>query len=153
MSFRRDAYCGLYCGACPHFLATENGTLETFAAEKGMTPDEALCHGCKSDHLRVNAWCASCTYKACAREKGFDFCYECADYPCEGLVGFINDQDWPYHILVPENMERIQQDGLSAWLEAQDARWRCEVCGTKHSWYGGTCETCGAPLRGWQEGN
>lgn len=81
---KRDAYCGLYCGACPVFIST---TAAIAAGKTDFTNPEGFCLGCKS--AVVSGWCAQCTLKSCAKEKGFDTCAECAEYPCEPMKGFI----------------------------------------------------------------
>jgi Protein of unknown function (DUF3795) len=145
--FRRDEYCGGYCGACPQFLASENGTLEQLAARRNSTPDETRCHGCKS--VVVSGWCRICNLKQCAQKQGLEFCGECDQYPCADLQAFIDDPRYPYHTLVPQNLAAIREKGLDAWLAEQDVRWRCPACGTRHSWYDTTCPRCGGPTRNW----
>lgn len=81
-----DAYCGLYCGACPKFMMTENGEIEEFAAKNGLSVEDFACSGCKSG--QVAKWCRVCKLKMCAQEKGFDSCAECRDYPCTDLISF-----------------------------------------------------------------
>jgi hypothetical protein len=146
-TFQRDGYCGLYCGACPHFLASENGTLEQLAAEKNTLPENIRCHGCKS--AVVSGWCSICTLKQCARSKGLEFCDACDQYPCTDLQAFIDDPLYPYHQLVPQDLKTIRQKGLEVWLTEQDARWRCPACGNKHSWHDTICPVCGGPARNW----
>lgn len=131
MEFRLEGYCGLYCGACPVLLGTRAGT------------ETNPCHGCKSDQVAARH-CATCALKACARQKGYAFCYECADLAaCAQLQQFIRDERWPYHQGVRQNMETIRQAGVAQWLEAQTARWRCAHCGAAHSWWDETCRECG----------
>jgi rubrerythrin len=55
---------------------------------------------------------------------------------------FLKDANWPYQQIVSNNMESIQRDGLSKWLEAQEQRWRCPTCGASHSWWDETCPQC-----------
>lgn len=145
--FRGDAYCGLYCGACPHYLASENGTIEQLAASKNGTAEDMRCQGCKSEVVSV--WCRVCVLKQCARSKGLEFCGGCDQYPCANLQGFINDPAYPYHQLVPQDLQTIGEKGLDVWLAEQDTRWRCPTCGTKHSWHDTTCPSCGSPTRNW----
>ncbi len=52
------APCGLYCGACKFYLAEK-------------------CKGCKVNRNM------QCTIWQCAERKGFKFCAECDDFPCE----------------------------------------------------------------------
>ena len=83
MDFILHGYCGVYCGACPIMLKT-----------KAATGSEQ-CYGCKSE--QPTGYCATCGIKACAREKGYEFCNECANLStCELMQKFINDAYWPY---------------------------------------------------------
>jgi hypothetical protein len=133
MEYILDGYCGLYCGACPVMLGTRAGT------------EAHPCFGCKSELPAGH--CATCGIKACARSKGYDFCGECADLgACDQMQKFLTDPQWPYHQGVLKNMEVIRRDGVTAWLEVQDKRWRCASCGTPHSWWQETCSQCGKPV-------
>jgi predicted RNA-binding Zn-ribbon protein involved in translation (DUF1610 family) len=141
MEFKLDAYCGLYCGACPMMIAHQSGELEAFAERIGREVEDVRCFGCKSD--RVASFCATCELRQCAGDKGYDFCYQCDELPCEPFVDFRDAEEWPYHAAVPKNLARIQQIGVAAWLKEQDARWRCPECGTKFAWQDETCKHCG----------
>jgi hypothetical protein len=101
--FIPDGYCGLFCGSCGIYLATKNGTEKKFAEENNMPLEMVSCYGCRTDKNPV--WCTQCKLKSCARNRGFDFCYECADYPCENLEAFKNDPLYPYHLEVYDYME------------------------------------------------
>lgn len=134
MDFKLDAYCGLYCGACPVLLGTEAGT------------ETNPCHGCKSGQLG-NRHCATCGIKACASRKGYEFCHECPELGiCEQMQKFIADERWPYHQGVLKNLGTIRREGVTKWLEIQEARWKCENCGAPHSWWDETCPYCGQPV-------
>lgn len=144
MEFRKDGYCGLYCGACLIFIKTENGTIDLLAAEMNMSPEELSCYGCKSE--KNSPWCATCALKTCARERKFEFCIDCDEYVCEDLRSFIDDPQYPYHLVVERNMERISEEGLEKWLATQEQRWRCPACGQKHAWKDEQCKECGADV-------
>jgi hypothetical protein len=137
MEFVLDGYCGLYCAACPTMLGTKAGT------------EVNVCHGCKSE--QVAPCCAGCGIRACAREKGYEFCHECADLAaCDKMRTFMADQDWPYHQGVLKNLETIRLEGKRAWLELQTMRWRCAGCGAAHSWWDETCGQCGQPVQSYK---
>ena len=140
MEYQLDGYCGLYCGACPVLLASQAGT------------GEVTCQGCKSDQIKAG-WCSVCTLKACAREKGLDFCYQCEQYPCEDLEAFKTDLNYPYHQEIYAYMEVIAQEGKAAWLEQIKTRWTCPQCGQKASWWDLACKNCGQALNGYQNPN
>jgi predicted RNA-binding Zn-ribbon protein involved in translation (DUF1610 family) len=144
MEFRLDAYCGLYCGACPAMLAHQNGELEALAESIGMEPEDARCLGCKSE--KVASFCASCKIRQCASDKGFDFCFRCEELPCAPFVAFRDDERYPYHAAVPKNLARVQEVGAATWLEEQRVRWRCPACGAQFAWQDETCKNCGQPV-------
>ena len=130
-----DGYCGLYCGACPMLLGTKAGT------------EQNACRGCKSD--QNPEWCLNCGLKACAREKGLEFCYACADYPCEKLEGFKTSAEYPYHREVYDYMKIIEKEGKAVWLEKMKVRWSCPTCKAEASWWDPACKKCGAGLNGY----
>ena len=143
---KRDAYCGLYCGACPVFIQTAAAVA---AGKTDFSNPEGFCLGCKSSV--VSGWCAECTLKSCAKAKGYDTCADCADYPCEPMKGFIEAGDWPYHIETPYNIALIKKEGKAAWMNHQKERWSCPGCGTAQDWYAKTCASCGKDQRGYEK--
>ena len=52
------AYCGLYCGACPLYLATRAGTLDSLVSH-GMGAEHLRCLGCRSE--KVSVYCLNCS--------------------------------------------------------------------------------------------
>lgn len=117
MKQRPDSYCGIYCGACP----------------------QSECLGCKVDHPDHHS--PDCTFMACAREKGVEFCSECEEYPCTALREF-NDDKWAHHSTILPNLETIRSKGHEAWLEEQKKRWSCPSCGAGFTWYDKQCTSC-----------
>jgi hypothetical protein len=132
MEYVLDAYCGVYCGACPAMLSTKAGKIDV----------DKQCYGCKS--RKPTVYCATCGIKICAQSKGYEFCDQCGELKtCELIQKFVSDQQYPYGQCVLKNMEMIRNEGLSNWLELQDKRWRCKNCGAVHSWYHESCPQCG----------
>lgn len=88
------AYCGIDCSKCDSYLATRSGSDEELArvAEKlskryraEVKPEYVICDGCKTGK-RHSYYCTnSCKMRSCCVEKGYDFCFECADFPCKEL--------------------------------------------------------------------
>lgn len=131
MGYVMDSYCGLYCGACPNLLDAKAGT--------GKNP----CHGCKSD--QPTGYCLTCTIKACAAQKGIEFCYECSGFTgCEQIRKFAEEAGDQLGVFA--NFESIRTKGLTKWLEEQENRWRCGNCGTPQSWFAESCSECGQPI-------
>ncbi len=139
-AFIPDGYCGLYCGSCASYLATKRGEL-------GKRPHEESCRGCKSDTL--GTWCAQCPLKACARQKGLEFCIQCKEFPCAQLEGFKNDPNYPYHGEVYDSMAIFAKEGKDRWLSEMKKRWSCPQCGREASWWDMTCGECGRALKGY----
>ena len=131
MDYVMDAYCGLYCGACPNLLATKTGKAKN------------QCHGCKSE--QPTSYCLTCTIKACAIQKGFEFCSQCSEFStCAQIQKFA--QDAPDELSVMKNLEMIQSDGLPKWLQRQNGLWRCVTCSGSLSWFDESCPQCGQPV-------
>ncbi len=134
MEFVLDGYCGLYCGACSMLQETLSGKAEM------------PCYGCKSEAPAGH--CATCAIKTCARSKGFEFCFECAELEtCEKMIHFINDPQYPNGLNVPKNFKDIQAVGVKQWLSDQQTRWRCQNCGQSFTWYDQTCSHCDSPVK------
>ncbi|MBE0525753.1 MAG: DUF3795 domain-containing protein [Candidatus Thorarchaeota archaeon] len=87
------AYYGLDCAVCPAHLACKNNDDELRkkqAAEWGspeyqITAAEINCVGCKVDAEPKFKFCAGCTIKSCASERGVETCAHCEDYGCDIL--------------------------------------------------------------------
>jgi hypothetical protein len=140
----RAAYCGLFCGACPVFLATR--------AEGGLKAEGGAllsCDGCRSERLPV--WCAQCSLKTCARKKEIEFCGDCGQYPCADYAGFRDSADYPYHSECPGYLSSIKAEGWKAWLESMERMWSCAECGRPASWWDRICPSCRSAMPGFQK--
>jgi hypothetical protein len=140
----RAAYCGLFCGACPVFLATR--------AEGGLATEDGsriACDGCRSE--RLPSWCAECGLKACAKKKGLAFCGECSDFPCDPYAGFRDAKEYPYHLDCPGYLKAIASMGAAAWLSSMEEKYRCPRCAKPISWWSGMCPSCGSPVPGYRK--
>lgn len=141
--YRKDSYCGLYCGGCELFQATQNGTLDELGKKRDMKAYELECYGCKS--VRTSVYCSNCKIKLCASGRKVEFCYRCDEYPCKSLLKF-NNPKYLHKCLAMKNLERIRDQGLEKWLDEQKDRWSCPECNTKYSYYADLCQKCGAKL-------
>ncbi|MFA6541410.1 MAG: DUF3795 domain-containing protein [Bacteroidota bacterium] len=100
------AYCGLHCDTCPIHLATiepdpqkklqmRRGIANTLCDRYGLIlPHDTIpdCDGCTLETGRLFFSCAKCEVRNCARERQYDSCAYCADYPCEKLEKVFADQ-------------------------------------------------------------
>ncbi|TCL62383.1 uncharacterized protein DUF3795 [Hydrogenispora ethanolica] len=147
---KENGYCGLYCGACPVFMKTQNGQIEQLAAELGTPVVEVACFGCKSN--QVAKWCRDdCPIKKCSQEKGHDYCIECDDYLCKDLMEFRDDPRYPYHTEIEAYLDQIRKEGTESWLNFMKIRWSCKNCHTPYDWFQQTCNRCGAAVAGYHK--
>lgn len=133
------SYCGLYCGACPFMVATEEGTTAELAVRFGKPEAEVICHGCKTTEH------ADCEFHACENSNGIDTCAECSESPCAKVIALYTDE-WEHHTEVLANLNRIKQVGKASWLQEQQERWKCPQCGARTEWYQKECTKCQGKL-------
>ena len=127
------AYCGLYCGSCPLYLASI----------KAEDPSEVVCLGCKSDKLADH--CLECEMKDCASAKNLNSCGECDQFPCEKTEPFHNsDKDMAK--VAEKSCYRIRETSYSKWIKEQVGRWTCKNCGLSFSFIDETCPNCKADV-------
>jgi len=92
------AYCGLDCGECEAYVATQKNdragleaTAKQWAAQfgaKDITADMCICDGCPSGKRISTAHASTCAIRVCASKRGVTTCAHCQDYGCETLKGF-----------------------------------------------------------------
>jgi len=107
-----------------------------------VKPEEINCDGCLGGGL-LTPYCRDCKIRLCAAEKpGVTRCSDCPDFPCSLVTDFNND-GMRHHAEVLENLRRMQEIGLEAWLKKEEERWRCPQCQAPVDWYAQTCFKCG----------
>lgn len=90
-SSKMIAFCGIDCGECPAYKATQTDNSKKLAEvakewssdELKLGPKDVLCDGCHSE--RVFRWAHSCTTRQCGLEKGVENCAQCDEYLCDKL--------------------------------------------------------------------
>ena len=83
---------------------------------------ERECDGCRGP-LETH-WSPGCEFLPCAREKGYDYCFQCEDFPCGKLEAFENDGH-DHHRLAVGHLRRMREIGLQAWIDEQPAVMFC----------------------------
>jgi hypothetical protein len=148
---RLVAPCGLYCGACPMYLASQEKDEQKFEAlmkqfsgsKMQFKREDLLCDGCIGGG-RVAAFCRKCAMRSCAEAKtDVTRCSDCTEYPCSKITGFNND-GMLHHAEVLANLRQIRAMGITKWTRSEEDRWSCPQCRTKISWYDKACSKCGA---------
>jgi len=144
------ASCGLYCGACPMYLATQENDptrLESIKkqARFGSLPnlpwEDLQCDGCLSGG-RLASFCRECAIRDSATDKtATRRCSECAEFACDRITGF-NNSGFPHHSEVLENLRQLRTMGIADWTKHENDRWHCSKCRTMLSWYESECLKC-----------
>ncbi len=92
------AKCGLVCGECPAYVATQTNddALRAETAEKwsamfhaDIKATDINCDGCQSASPRLFSHCFECGIRKCASEKKAATCAACAEYSCKKLDEFL----------------------------------------------------------------
>src|SRR5512137_1269813 len=119
------APCGLDCFNCE--LHEKNVTEERrmkFAAAFKIAPEKASCAGCRASGGCRLHW-GACDTLDCAKSRAVEFCYECADFPCEKLCPSAESALRYPHNLKLYNLSRMKLLGVEKWAaEAADNRKR-----------------------------
>ena len=138
-----EAYCGLYCGACPVYLKREDDWIVKIVLEEHELAFEDLhCEGCRTDTLSPS--CRNCAVRDCAKSKGLGSCSGCDGLPCKRIAGFGTVCSHGGEVIA--NLKSIRDHGSEKWLTDQVTQWQCSTCGYVGSWYERTCGECGTPL-------
>jgi hypothetical protein len=92
------AYCGLDCGECEAYIATQNNdragleaTAKKWAEQFGaktISADMCICDGCSTGKRTSTAHAVTCGIRVCASSRGVVTCAHCADYGCATLQQF-----------------------------------------------------------------
>jgi hypothetical protein len=137
------AACGLYCGSCGIYLATQENDTEKllqYAIVLNQSFDETLCDGCKAE--RKSAHCLHmCSFIKCTLEKGIEFCGACREFPCKELTDF--QLKLPHRVEILESQNRLKEIGREQWLIEMKENYSCQQCNTINSAYDITCRNCG----------
>jgi hypothetical protein len=126
------AACGMNCGLCIGYLRQKKA-----------------CGGCykKDDPNKPNV-CRSCKIVNCEllAETVSGFCYDCEKYPCTRLKQLDKRYRTKYRMSMIDNLNFISENGMEKFLENEQNRWRCDVCGSGVSVHRDFCMSCKAKL-------
>lgn len=137
------AACGLYCGGCGVYLATQendNDKILYYAVALNQTFEETLCDGCGAK--RKSLHCTKiCTFIKCKQEKGVGNCVDCNEFPCESLKDFKSKM--PHRAEIFDSLKRLKDVGEEKWLNEMQEYFSCKQCNTANSSYHINCRKCG----------
>ena len=122
------APCGMNCHICIGHLREKN-----------------TCAGCNENRKNRVEYRSRCTIANCeklaATESGF--CYDCPTYPCARLKQLDTRYRTNYGMSMLENLAFIRDEGMVAFLEKEEKRWKCDACGATLSVHRKMCVECG----------
>ena len=144
--------CGLYCGVCRLYTATQEGDHDLLArlariyarrleGAGSMTADDLLCDGCLSE--RRSSLCRACSIRDCTQENGIQGCHRCDDFPCERIDAF------PVPVgrrVILRSVPYRRTHGTEIWVRAEEARYRCPECGGSAYRGAQRCPRCQIPV-------
>lgn len=136
----RLGFCGLFCGNCPSYQKTDAAKPIDFNKEDHYEPCLGCNSGIKTSH------CSNCEITKCNKSKNTRICYECSDFPCEVMDGFMNDARFPYHKYVGNNMMVLKEKGVTEWENIEKEKYTCKKCNTILNFFQNKCNNCGAPI-------
>jgi len=142
-NFDLAASCGLYCGSCGIYLASQENDTEKllqYALVLNQSLNETFCDGCRVD--RKSAHCSKmCLFINCTFEKGIEFCGACPEFPCKELKDF--QSRMPHRVEILESQNRLKEIGWEQWLIEMKENYSCPQCNTVNSAYDILCRNCG----------
>lgn len=117
---RKDliAPCGMNCNLCIGYQREKN-----------------KCAGCRNLNFNNNdnsKKSTKCVIKDCSvmEESKLEYCFECHKIPCSRLKQLDKRYKTKYHMSMLENLEYIKEQGLDAFVENEEIRWKCSYCGS-----------------------
>jgi len=115
--FKLTAACGLYCGECECYKAKDSTPLLNHLVSLGIKADRLPCPGCRMLEGDCPVIGEKCQTYRCATDKKVDFCFECADFPCEKLNPAADRAGGIPHNLKVYNLCYIKQRGLDKFVD------------------------------------
>lgn len=125
--------CGLNCAKCDIYSASHgdekalNEIKDWFKQKRNkiLKPEQIRCEGCKGS-LETH-WSSDCKMLLCAKKRGHEYCFECAEFPCVIVNEFASD-GVSHHKRTVENARRMKEIGLDAWIAEQERKGQCVFC-------------------------
>jgi len=121
------APCGMNCGTCIAYLRDKNKCpgCRMISIDKSITRQNCIIRNC--DHLK---------------NKASLFCYECENFPCKRLKQLDKRYRTKYRTSFIQNLETIEEMGITAFLASEALRWTCPGCGAVLSCHRQNCLVC-----------
>ena len=138
------APCGLYCGVCGILIAHRENNLkfkERLSTVYNVPPEELCCEGCQSE--LVFKYCRICPIKACTKDRGYEGCHQCDEFPCAHINNF------PLAVgkrVIQRAIPQWRELGAEKWVAAEELRYHCPACGASLFRGAKRCRNCKEPV-------
>lgn len=130
------APCGINCRTC---IAYQFG--EHDFNKRGF--HKKYCDGCIPRGGTCTHMGDSCELlRKGSKDGGVRFCFECEKFPCKRLKSLDKRYSTKYNTSVINNLNFIKNNGMNAFLEKEDDKWKCGTCGGSICCHNGLCLTC-----------
>ena len=96
--------CGLDCVLCPRYY----------------TEGKSKCDGCGSAYSYAAVGCR--IFRCCVKEKNFETCAECSDFPCSKFEEATKYDSFLTHRKMVPNLKFVRKHGLKQFLDEQKKR-------------------------------
>jgi hypothetical protein len=116
--FKNHAPCGIYCKECPGVKAYN-------------------CKGCREQKGQVKNFPTCKTYE-CVTKRGYTFCHECEEFPCEKLQPIVNFEIFLPHNSKVYNLLMIKKHGIVEWNKICEQKTNLYYNGRKIKYGGDT---------------
>ena len=121
------APCGMNCSLCIAYQRDKN-----------------KCHGCNGVNDGKPIHCIKCRIKNCETIScnNSKLCYECDKFPCRRLRELDKRYSTKYSMSMIDNLLKIKQEGVNAFIEKEREKWTCKDCGNLICVHRGYCIHC-----------
>ncbi|HSQ86687.1 MAG TPA: DUF3795 domain-containing protein [Desulfobacterales bacterium] len=128
------APCGLDCFNCHFYLARKDkeamSTVKQLSEEFSIPVEIMFCNGCRNHNGRIPLQkhvfgdTHRCAAYECSKGKGFRYCCDCDEFPCDNLHPYADmASDLPHNIKV-FNLCLIRKMGLKEWAKSKASEVR-----------------------------
>jgi hypothetical protein len=123
------APCGINCRLCRAYVR-----------------EKTVCPGCRGDDHCKPLSCIHGQIKTCEKSVNgkFEYCFECDELPCKRLAHLDKRYRTRYGLSVIENLKRIKEVGILQFVEEENQKWTCVVCGSMLCMHQPACLRCGS---------
>ncbi len=121
------APCGINCRLCRAYGRAQNP-----------------CQGCRASHAFQSENCFQCSVHCEKLAAGsIGYCFQCNEFPCKRLAHLDKRYRTRYAASPIDNLKRIQADGIRNFVQGENEKWACPICGALLCMHDPQCRICG----------